>query len=148
MNAIAPALVSIWLLAALAWVARRTLRLSVCPICAGVAGTWLWMLAGRQFGIGPDTSMLPLLLAGSVVGVAYQLERFLPAGRSGALFKAMAIPLGLAAAHALDQSLWQWLVVVLVALLVVAASFFRPLAVGTPDNAAVEELKKQMKQCC
>ena len=39
MNAIAPALVSIWLLAALAWLARRTLHVSACPICVGVAGT-------------------------------------------------------------------------------------------------------------
>ena len=51
MSAIAPALFSIWLLAALAWVGRRTLRVSVCPICVGVAGTWLWMLICRHFGL-------------------------------------------------------------------------------------------------
>lgn len=148
MNAIAPALASIWLLAALAWIARRTLRVSVCPICVGVAGTWLWMLAARPFGLAMDTSMLPLLLAGSVVGVAYQVEQLLPASRSAALFKAVAIPIGLGAAYALEQSLWGPLAALLVALLVVAAAFFRPAAAAAPDSAAVEELKKQMKQCC
>ena len=87
MNAIATTLASIWLLAGLAWAARRTLRVSVCPICTGVAGTWLWMLAARSLEWNIDSSMLPLLMAGSVVGVAYQVERWLPAGRSSALFK-------------------------------------------------------------
>ncbi len=148
MNAIAPAVLSIWVLAALAWLARRTLRVSVCPICAGVAGTWLWMLAGRHFGLAIDTSMLPLLLAGSVVGLAYQVERLVPASRSGALFKAVAIPIGLAAAYALEQSLWGALAALLAALLAVAAAFFRRVSAASPDSAAVEELKKQMKQCC
>lgn len=148
MNAVAPALVSIWLLAGLAWLARRTLRLSVCPICVGVAGTWLWMLVGRQFGIGVDTSMLPLLLAGSVVGIAYQLDRYLPAGRSVALFKSVAIPLGLAAAYALEQSLWGLLAAMVAALLVVAAALFRSAGQAAPASDAVEALKKQMKQCC
>ena len=148
MNAIAPALVSIWLLAALAWLARRTLRVSVCPICVGVAGTWLWMLVGRMLGVAVDTAMVPLLLAGSVVGVAYQVERLLPASRSGALFKAVAIPIGLAAAYSLEQSLWGLFAALLTALLLVAAAFFRPAAAAAPDSAAVDELKKQMKQCC
>ncbi len=148
MNAVAPALVSIWLLAALAWLARRTLRVSVCPVCAGVAGTWLWMLAARQFDIGVDTSLLPLLLAGSVVGIAYQLERFVPAGRSAALFKSIAIPIGLAAAYALEQSQWGLLLAMLVALAVVGAAFFRAAGEASPASEAVEELKKQMKQCC
>lgn len=148
MDAVAPALVSIWLLAALAWLARRTLRLSVCPICVGVAGTWLWMLIARQFGVGVDTSMLPLLLAGSVVGIAYQTERFVPAGRSGAAFKAAAIPVGLAAAYALEQSLWGLLAAMVAALLVVAAAFFRSAGQAAPASEAVEALKKQMKQCC
>lgn len=148
MNAIAPALLSIWLLAALAWVARRTLRVSVCPICVGVAGTWLWMLAGRSLGIAVDTTMLPLLLAGSVVGIAYQLDRFVPAGRSAALFKSVVIPLGLAAAYALEQSLWGLLAAMVAALLVVAAAFFRSTGQNAPESEAVEELKKQMKQCC
>jgi len=148
MNAVAPALTSIWLLAALAWLARRALRVSVCPICVGVAGTWLWMLIARQFGIGVDTTMLPLLLAGSVVGIAYQLERFLPSGRSVALWKSVAIPLGLAAAYALEQSLWGLLAALLATLMVGAAVFFRPAAESGPASEAAEELKRQMKQCC
>lgn len=148
MNAVAPALVSIWLLAALAWVARRTLRVSVCPICAGVAGTWLWMLLGRQFGVAIDTAMVPLLMGGSVVGVAYQLEHFVAAGRSVALWKSVAIPLGLAAAYALEQSLWGLLAAVLAALLVAAVVFFRPTQAAAARNEAIEELKRQMKQCC
>lgn len=148
MNAIAPALVSIWLLAVLAWLARRTLRVSACPICVGVAGTWLWMLVGRQLGLAVDTSMLPLLLAGSVVGLAYQAERLLPPGRSAALFKGIAIPLGLAAAYALEQSLWGWLAAMLAALAVVVAVFFRAAGPAAVQSEAVEELKRQMKQCC
>jgi len=150
MNAIVPSLVSIWLLAGLAWVARRTLRVAVCPICAGVAGTWLWMLVARQFGLlGIDTSMLPLLLAGSVVGSTYQAERWLPPGRSGALFKSVAIPIGLAAAYTLAQSLWGLLGVLLAVLLLVAAVFFRPTSTAVATSSEVaEELKRQMEQCC
>jgi hypothetical protein len=148
MSAIAPALLSVWLLAALAWIARRRLRVSVCPICAGVAGTWAWMLVGRHFGVSVDTAMLPLLMAGSVVGIAYQLERSLPVGRSGALWKSVAIPLGLATAYALEQSLWGLLVPMLAALVAASAVFFRPGSQSARSSETVEELKRQMKQCC
>ena len=148
LSAILVPLLSIWGLGALAWAARRALRLPLCPICVGVAGTWIWMLIGRALGVAIDTSMLALLLGGSVVGIAYQLERRLAAENESMPWKTLVIPLGFAAAYALEQALWGLLAAILFALAAVGAVFFRPRSAVAPDSATVEELKRQMKQCC
>jgi len=80
------AVVSVLGITALAWAARRLLAAPVCPICAGVAGTWLWMLAGRELGYAADATVLAILLGATVAGSAYQLEKRLPPGRSRLLW--------------------------------------------------------------
>lgn len=145
---IAP-LVSVWIIAALAWIARRALHVPLCPICAGVAGTWVWMLLVRHLGGGIDTSMLPLLMGGSVVGIAYQLDRFLPAGRSPMLWKAVSIPLGFGAMFALLEGRWSLLIVTAIVLgATVIVFFYRGEPARTYSDATVEKLEDQMKQCC
>ena len=71
MTAILTTTVSIFAIAGVAWAARKLLRAPVCPICLGVGGTWLWMLIARSLGYAVDTTMLAILLGGSVAGIAY-----------------------------------------------------------------------------
>jgi hypothetical protein len=149
MTAVWTALLSIWALAAAGWVARRFFGVPACPICVGVAGTWLWMLAARHYGVPVDTAMLPLLLGGSVVGIAYQLEHRLPPGRSPMLWKSVVVPLGFGAAFALEQQHAMLFAASVLALAASAVAFFRRSGPApAPDGERLAELKRQMKQCC
>jgi hypothetical protein len=139
---------SILAIAGLAWAASKLLQLSLCPICSGVAGTWLWMLVAREYGLAVDASMLSTLLGGSVVGVAYQLEKRLAGGRSQLAWKVLFIPVGFASAYALADAQWALLGVALLALLLLMAYFLRPRGGAIPSSAAVQELESKMKNCC
>jgi len=148
MTAILATTASILAITGVAWAAKRLLRLPLCPICLGVGGTWLWMVAAREFGYTVDATMLAILLGGSVAGIAYQVEKRLPAGRSALLWKTLFIPLGFVAAYALAAPRWALLGTVSVALLVLTAFFMMAPGAPTAESEQVEELKKKMQECC
>ena len=57
--------------------ARRYLRMPLCPLCAGVSLTWIWMLAGMWLGYLPIEKyeiMTATLMGGSVIGIVKKLE--------------------------------------------------------------------------
>lgn len=141
-------IVSILAIAGVAWAASRLLRIPLCPICTGVAGTWLWMLIARQFGIAVDAAMLSTLLGGSVVGIAYQLEKRLAGARSPLLWKMLFIPAGFAAAYALAEAHWALLAMTLAVLVLLAAYFLLPRGSARTSSATVQELESKMKNCC
>lgn len=141
-------IVSILAITGLAWLTRKILPFPICPICVGVAGTWLWMLAGRLAGLEFDISMLAILLGGSVVGIADQLEKHLPQGRSPLLWKTLFLPAGFVAAYGLAVPHWNLLAMAMVALLLLTTIFFVPRRQPEQNNAVVEKLKEDMKKCC
>ena len=106
------------------------------------------MVIARYFGVAFDTSMLPVLLGGSAVGVAYQLERRLPEGRPPLLWMTLFIPAGFIAAYGIALPNWTVLAAAIVALLLLTAIFFAPPRVQAKDSATVEKLQQQMKKCC
>ena len=140
--------VSILAITGFTWLATRTLPFRVCPICVGVAGTWLWMLGVRFAGFAPDASMLAILLGGSVVGIAYQLEKHLPQGRSPLLWKTLFLPMGFVAAYGVAAPHWSLLAMAVAALLLLMAAFFAPRRHSEKNSAAVEKLERDMKKCC
>jgi hypothetical protein len=142
------AIVSILGLTLAASLAGRRLRFPVCPVCAGIALTWAWMLAARSAGIAIDAALLAVLLGASVVGVAERLEAHLAAGRSPRLWKALALPSGLVAAYGVAAERWLVAAVAAQALALVAAVFLLPRRLSAPDEAAVEKLEREMKKCC
>lgn len=148
MNIVLITVASIVCIAAAAWGASRLLRLPLCPICTGVAGTWLWMLVARHLGFAVDTSMLSVLLGGSAVGIAYQLEKRLAGARSALLWKTLFIPAGFAAAYGLAQAQWALLAIALLVLLLLTAYFLWPQGGATPPSSAVRDLEDKMKNCC
>ena len=141
-------IISILAITGLAWLAEKVLPFPVCPICAGVAGTWLWMLAARLAGFAFDAAMLAILVGGSVVGVAYQLEKHLPRGRSPLLWKTLFLPIGFVAAYGLVIPHWSVLATAAVVLLLLTAVFFMPRRDSQDNSAAVEKLETEMKKCC
>ena len=148
MTAILTTTFSILAIAGVAWAAKRILRIPVCPICFGVGGTWLWMVIVRSLGYAVDTTMLSVLLGGSVAGIAYQVEKRLPQGRSPLLWKTFFISVGFVAAYALAASQWALFGVASAVLVLLTGFFLLPAGGSGQESEAVEELKKKMQQCC
>jgi len=105
---IVTATISILVITTLVWFLNKVLSRKVCPICAGVAGTWIWMLIGiltNQLSVISYQLLVGILMGGSVVGIAYQLEKRLSAGSAGwrtpLLWKILFIPIGFAAVYSL-----------------------------------------------
>src|SRR3989344_3454230 len=149
-------LIIILIITGIAWLMRKIFKVAICPICAGVSGMWILILLGRNSGllVGDWNVMLAMLTGGSVVGIAYQLEKKIALVRPslGALWKAVFIPIGFLTAYALIMS-W-WLEFALSgAFLGLLFWVFSKGAAGKahhevqPDQK-VEELKKQMDKCC
>ena len=145
---IAIPIASILILAGLAWFAAKALRSTLCPICFGVAGTWLWMLGARFAGVPVDATMLAVLLGASVVGIAGQIEGRLPQGRSALSWKTLALPPGFVAAYGLVEERWILAAIAVLALAILASVFLLPRRLAGNDEAVVRKLEQQMKNCC
>ena len=148
MTIVLTTIASILALAGRAWAAGRLLRIPLCPICTGVAGTWLWMLVARRYGYAIDAAMLSTLLGGSVVGIAYQLEKRLAGARSPLVWKTLFIPAGFAAAYGLALAQWALLAAALVVLLLLSAYSLWPRKSAATSSTAVQDLESKMKNCC
>lgn len=91
---------------------------------------------------------MAILMGGSVVGIAYQLEKRLPAQRSAIAWKMIFIPIGFAAVYALLNEWWGALAVALVFLCITAWFFLLAARPGKAEDKKISELEKEMKKCC
>ena len=113
-------------LIALAWLAWQVTRAPLCPVCIGVSGTWLGLVAARLAGVHVDPAVLGILLGATVLGFAqWQAER-LPGGRSALRWKAVALTVGFTAAYAIVAEYWSLAAVALAILSLAILLFRRP----------------------
>lgn len=139
---------SIFLISGFIWSVNRWLNWKICPLCAGVAGTWIWLLIGRAFGYFAEPAILGILMGGSVVGILYQAERRFSQFQS-LLVKIVFVSLGFLAAYHLIFAQWLSLVSVLFILGIIVFILFATFsAKDSEQNQVVEELKRKMKNCC
>ena len=71
------AIISILVFTLIVWFANKLLPFSICPICAGVFLTWIWMFVGISLGeLSLANYQLPttMLMGGTVVGLTFKLE--------------------------------------------------------------------------
>jgi hypothetical protein len=149
MNQLALTIVSLFALSVAASLAARVLRLSVCPVCAGVAGTWLSLLTAREIGnFAVDPLILAILLGASAVGVAQSVTSRLAEGRSPQFWKALMLAGGFALAYALSAGHWLLAGVSAAQLSLTAALALRRQSAPARDGQAVALLEERMKQCC
>ncbi len=147
------------------WLANKILLVQICPICAGVSGTWLWILVGLYIGIldvgspsalssGPMGWQLVagVLMGGSVAGIAYQLEKRMheeSAGwRTPLFWKTLFIPAGFAFAYGVLMQLPGILFASSAFLLLISFIFLFPQRKAVGRSRTVEELEKKMEDCC
>lgn len=143
------ALTSIVVIAILAWGVRRISGIAICPICGGVAGTWLLILVLRALAIETDPAIVAMLIGGSAVGMAYQVAKRIPEDRAPGLWLAIAVPLGFAAAYGVAYAEWPLAAAGVVGYGITAWVFRSVNTQGqSKKSPAVERLKKEMEQCC
>lgn len=144
-------IISIFAITGLVWLFNKVSPLKICPICAGVSGTWLWILAGIYLSlldVGSWSPIAAIAMGGSVVGIAYQLEKRLPHNRSPFLWKTLFIPVGFLAIYSIISSWWGVAALTLLWLLGVTAVFLRAPIHVRGENKKVKELEKRMEECC
>lgn len=76
-------LASIYLITLAAWILKKFTKWNICPICVGVCATWIWLLVAKFTNMQPFGYEIPdiipaVLMGGSVVGIAYQIEKKMP----------------------------------------------------------------------
>lgn len=151
MSEIILVLASIWLLAGIGWRVGTLLNKKVCPICAGVSGTWLIMLFLRFFGAAADPAILGILMGGTVVGIAYQGEKRLAKGRSSLLWKLLFVPFGFLFVFGVVEYDALSVFISAVTIALVAYIFFH-IPAKTPAQTAPQkapgEIEEKLNNCC
>lgn len=124
----------------------------ICPVCAGVSGTWIWMLAARFLGYPIDLLIFAILMGGSVVGIAYQVEKrlFIKSAewQTPLLWKMLFIPAGFVLAYGVLTQWWNVVLVSFTFLLSLLFVFFASQRKIKDSGKTTKELEKKMKDCC
>lgn len=143
------ATLSIFAIAFIAYLLRKIGVLKICPICAGVSGTWLWLLGAHILGYQVDMFVVSIMIGGSVVGIAYQLEKRMADAR-GILFKALFIPVGFIAAYGILED-WKLFAVAIIGIVAISVYFLSARTMSATSAEKEERVKNitdQMKNCC
>lgn len=120
----------------------------ICPICVGTLLTWVWLLAARFTGYTIDSTILALLMGGSVVGAVFTFEKKLPVGRSGITWKMSAVPFGFVLAYTIVSQQWSIAAGAVVIALALVYYFFRSKGASAGRLVEATALEEKMKQCC
>ena len=143
-------LTSIIAITILVWIANRTLPLpfSICPICAGVTGTWLWLMGAHFWGYQIDLIIPAMLMGGTVVGVMSKLERLIEP-KFVLVWKTVFVVSGFLAVNSLIMNQWLGLVLGVIIALVFTFSFkIRKIKSSKQTSDQTKELEQKMKNCC
>jgi len=153
--------ISILAVTALAYFAKRILPLKVCPICAGVFITWVWLLGAHFLGYQIDLTVPSLLMGGSVIGIAYQLAPLEARPLTGLekrslnisaerllLWKVLFIPAGFVAAYSLLAQLWTAFLFAVAFLFLVSFLLLSESGKTKSREETAGEIEKKMKDCC
>ncbi|OGL64814.1 hypothetical protein A3B21_03780 [Candidatus Uhrbacteria bacterium RIFCSPLOWO2_01_FULL_47_24] len=153
------AVISIIVITGIAWGISQLLPYKICPVCAGVSGTWLvlgaLMLAGR---LPEATYLLPIaiLMGGSVVGIGYQGEKsYRWPAQNPVIWKLIVMSIGFPLVYnvvlRLNWSVWFG---ELIALCLLMYAFFVRKAKPEPhtphrsDDSDVQKIEKGLEKCC
>src|SRR3990172_11512216 len=136
------AIVSILIITFSVWFVNKKLPFKICPICAGVALTWLWFLIGMFAGNLPVSSyQLPMaiLMGGTVVGLMSKLEKFIKPN-CVLLWKTVFVVSGFSAFYGLIMGEWTFFALGAVLAVVVTLIFKKHSA--EPAGEKTEQLKE------
>ena len=143
-------IISIVVLAALAWAVKEMFSLKLCPICAGVSLTWLGLLLLRYTGNVVDTVALGILMGGSVVGMAYTVDKKIENARLAMIWKLLFIPAGFGAVYALIYfwSVVSALLIVYLGLITVWFTRHSHKQFSAPKDEQRKKIEDELTKCC
>ena len=145
---IAITIASILVITTSAWVVRKIIKWNLCPICAGVAGTWAWLLAAHFWGYRIDLVVPAILMGGTVVGVMSKLEKLIEP-KFILVWKTVFVISGFLVANSLITGRWLMAVTVIIfAVIVTLAGKMQKIELAKSETEQVKELKNKMKNCC
>lgn len=141
-------LASILLITAGVYLFNRITKWNICPICAGVSGTWLWMFASFYSRSIVDPFIIAILMGGSVVGIMYMLDNRIPEGKNKLVFKTLFFLAGFSVVYfAINLELLKMAASIIVGALV--SFYFLTSQLPHKDKSPrVAELEKKMEKCC
>lgn len=145
------AIISILIITFVVWSVKKWLKFEVCPICAGVSLTWIWMLVAMILGkLSTTTYQLPtaLLMGGTVVGFMSKLEEFIKP-KFILVWKTLFVVLGFMAVYSLIYS--NFISFILITVLVVTITLIFKTQEANKDeekSKQIKELEEKMKNCC
>ena len=79
------AIVSIFILTSIVWGLNKKLPVQICPVCAGVSLTWLWLFFGMWFGLLPVSGyefITAILMGTTIGGIVTELKKMFSKIRS------------------------------------------------------------------
>lgn len=143
-------IISILIITLVAWFANQVLPFVICPICAGVFLTWVGLVGAHFVGYGIDLVIPALLMGGSVVGIAYQLEKKSHNLSAGALllWKVFFMPAGFVVAYGVLNQWWAVSGIAMTALVLVSFLFLSAGRTARMHQATTNEVEKRLKDCC
>lgn len=71
-------LLSILVLTIIVWFVNKKLSIQICPVCAGVSLTWLWMISGMWLGLLSVLKyefLTAILMGASIGGIVTELKK-------------------------------------------------------------------------
>ena len=153
------AVISILVITGAVWTLNKVMPFKVCPVCAGVSGTWIILTVLMLKGIlqhSSDMIAIAMLMGGTVVGIAYQGEKVLLWPKKWpVLWKLMVMAIGFPAAYYSVQHMsWVALIFEFAVLTLLVYIFFVRHGKSVPhvphrtDPADVQDLEKKLESCC
>jgi len=132
-------IISVLVISLFVWITNHFSPFRICPICAGVSGTWIWILTGHFLGYEVDLIIPALLMGGSVVGISSKLDK---------IWKIIFILLGFILAYNLLLENWMVLAIFLVVFVLILLVFLASNKEANSNKGVTKELEQKMKNCC
>lgn len=143
--------ISIVVITFMFWLLNKQWSFKLCPVCAGVSLTWLWLLVGMWRGqlLAADYQLpIASLAGGTVVGLMSKLEPLIKV-KPVLIWKTLFIISGFGAVYSLLMA--NWLMFSMGAVLASAGTLVFKRSTAEPENKESEQtkaLKEQLKRCC
>lgn len=122
----------------------------ICPICAGVSLTWISFLVVGLLGYQINWFIPAILMGGSVVGIAYWLEKYVPANQSSFFAKTVFMLAGFFAVY--EILLADWLKAagagILLLLIIIYYRWLFNKRLSKKNIKTIQALEEKMDDCC
>ena len=150
------AILSIVIITIVIWLAQKIFPFEICPICAGVSLTWLWLLVGMRLNlllIVDYQLITAILMGGTAVGLMSKLEKVIKP-KFLLFWKTFFVVLCFIAVYSLISA--DWILFSVSTVLAVTSTFvfktkntsLEQQELNDGESTHIKQIDEQMKNCC